>query len=86
MIFILLLNNSLCSFVSVTEQRLMKINPTKMIENEIQWLLNFECGTNLGKVLFCCLRLIMNLVSHYFCLCKLQHCFFSPLQTMNFHS
>ena len=29
----------------------MKIDPTKMIDNEIQWLLNFECGTNLGKVL-----------------------------------
>ena len=29
----------------------MKIDPTKMIENEIQWLLNFECGTNIGKVL-----------------------------------
>ena len=29
----------------------MKIDPTKMIETEIQWLLNFECGTNLGKVL-----------------------------------
>ena len=29
----------------------MKIDPTKMIENEIQWLLNFECGTNLGKVM-----------------------------------
>ena len=29
----------------------MKIDPTKMIENEIQWLLNFECGTNLGKVI-----------------------------------
>lgn len=39
------------SLVSVTEQRLMKIDPTKMIENEIQWLLNFECGTNLGKVM-----------------------------------
>lgn len=37
--------------VSVTEQRLMKIDPTRMIENEIQWLLNFECGTNLGKVM-----------------------------------
>ena len=35
----------------MTEQRLMKIDPTKMIENEIQWLLNFECGTNLGKVM-----------------------------------
>ena len=35
----------------MTEQRLMKIDPTKMIENEIQWLLNFECGTNIGKVL-----------------------------------
>ena len=31
----------------------MKIDPTKMIENEIQWLLNFECGTNFGKVLAC---------------------------------
>lgn len=39
------------SLVSVTEQRLMKIDPTRMIENEIQWLLNFECGTNLGKVM-----------------------------------
>ena len=39
------------SLISVTEQRLMKIDPTKMIENEIQWLLNFECGTNLGKVM-----------------------------------
>jgi len=29
----------------------MKIDPTKMIEGEIQWLLNFEFGTNLGKVL-----------------------------------
>ena len=27
----------------------MKIDPTKMIENEIQWLLNFEFGTNLGN-------------------------------------
>lgn len=38
--------------VSVTEQRQMKIDPTKMIDTEIQWLLNFECGTNLGILTF----------------------------------
>ena len=40
------------TFVSVTEQRQMKIDPTKMIDTEIQWLLNFECGTNLGILTF----------------------------------
>lgn len=37
----------LLEFLTVQEQRLMKIDPTKMINTEIQWLLNFECGTNL---------------------------------------
>lgn len=37
----------LLDYLTVTEQRQMKIDPTKMIDTEIQWLLNFECGTNL---------------------------------------
>ena len=28
----------------------MKIDPTKMIETEIRWLVNYECTTSLGKV------------------------------------
>ena len=27
----------------------MKIDPTKMIENEIRWLVNYECTASLGK-------------------------------------
>ena len=28
----------------------MKIDPTKMIETEIRWLVNYECTTSWGKV------------------------------------
>ncbi|EDO44319.1 predicted protein, partial [Nematostella vectensis] len=39
----------LMDYLTVTEQRLMKVNPTKMLENEIQWLLNFESSSNLDN-------------------------------------
>lgn len=37
----------LLEYLTGQEQKLMKIDPTKMIKSEISWLLNFECGTNL---------------------------------------